>query len=118
MAILAYGGLAEFAVAPTVETFPIPGGMSFTAAGAFPVAYVSSHVAIRWQGRLEAGETMLVLGAAGGVGLTAVEIGKAMGARVIAAASTPEKLAVAVEHGADDTINYAVESLTERVHGR
>ncbi|HXO03191.1 MAG TPA: alcohol dehydrogenase catalytic domain-containing protein, partial [Stellaceae bacterium] len=98
MAILAYGGLAEFAVAPAAETFVIPEGMGWVEAGAFPVAYISSHVAIRWQGRLEAGETMLVLGAAGGVGLTAVEIGKATGARVIAAASTPEKLAVAIEH--------------------
>jgi NADPH2:quinone reductase len=89
--------------------------MSWVEAGAFPVAYISSHVAIRWQGRLEPGETMLVLGAAGGVGLTAVEIGKAMGARVIAAASTAEKLAVAVDHGADATINYATEKLTERV---
>jgi NADPH2:quinone reductase len=89
--------------------------MPFDEAGAFPVAYVSSHVAIRWQGRLEAGETLLVLGAAGGVGLTAVEIGKAMGARVIAAASTVEKLAVARERGADATINYATEKLTERV---
>jgi NADPH2:quinone reductase len=115
MAILANGGLAEFAVAPAVETFGVPDGMSFTEAGAFPVAYVSSHVAIRWQGRLEAGETMLVLGAAGGVGLTAVEIGKAMGARVIAAASTPEKLAVAVEHGADAMIDYSGENLTDRV---
>jgi NADPH2:quinone reductase len=115
MAILAYGGLAEYAVAPAAETFVIPEGMGFVEAGAFPVAYISSHVAIRWQGRLEAGETMLVLGAAGGVGLTAVEIGKAMGARVIAAASTQEKLAVAVEHGADATINYATDKLTERV---
>jgi NADPH2:quinone reductase len=115
MAILAYGGLADFAVAPAAETFAIPDGMGWVEAGAFPVAYVSSHVAIRWQGRLEPGETMLVLGAAGGVGLTAVEIGKAMGARVIAAASTSEKLAVAVEHGADATINYATEKLTERV---
>ena len=73
--------------------------MSFEEAGAFPVAYISSHVALRWQGRLEPGETLLVLGAAGGVGLTAVEIGKAMGARVIAAASTAEKLAVARERG-------------------
>src|SRR6266446_1832473 len=97
------------------ETFPIPAGMSFEEAGAFPVAYISSHVAIRWQGRLEAGETLLVLGAAGGVGLTAVEIGKAMGARVIAGASTAEKLAVAREHGADAIINYATEKLTERV---
>jgi NADPH:quinone reductase len=115
MAILAYGGLAQYAVAPAAETFAIPEGMGWVEAGAFPVAYISSHVAIRWQGRQEAGETMLVLGAAGGVGLTAVEIGKAMGARVIAAASTAEKLAVAVEHGADATINYATEKLTERV---
>src|SRR5213594_2795976 len=115
MAILAYGGLAEMAVAPASETFAIPSQMSFEEAGAFPVAYISSHVAIRWQGRLEPGETLLVLGAAGGVGLTAVEIGKAMGARVIAAASTPEKLERAREHGAEALVNYATESLTERV---
>lgn len=115
MAILAYGGLAEYAVAPAAETWVLPAGMSFVEAGAFPIAYISSHVAIRWQGRLEAGETMLVLGAAGGVGLTAVEIGKAMGARVIAAASTPEKLAVTKAHGADETIDYSKEPLTERV---
>jgi NADPH2:quinone reductase len=115
MAILPYGGLAEFAVAPMAETWVIPDGMSFAEAGAFPISYISSHVALRWQGRLEAGETVLVLGAAGGVGLTAVEIGKAMGARVIAAASSPEKLAVAAEHGADATIDYAKEPLTERV---
>jgi NADPH2:quinone reductase len=115
MAILPFGGLAEYAVAPAAETWVIPAGMSFAEAGAFPIAYISSHVAIRWQGRLEAGETLLVLGAAGGVGLTAVEIGKAMGARVIAAASTPEKLAVATAHGADATIDYAKEPFTERV---
>ncbi len=115
MAILAHGGLAELAVAPEAETFAIPDGMSFEEAGAFPVAYISSHVALRWQARLEPGETLLVLGAAGGVGLTAVEIGKAMGARVIAAASTAEKLAVAQERGADDVVNYAAEKLTDRV---
>jgi NADPH2:quinone reductase len=115
MAILAYGGLAEMAVAPASETFAIPSRMSFEEAGAFPVAYISSHVAMRWQGRLEPGETVLVLGAAGGVGLTAVEIGKAMGARVIAAASTAEKLAVARGRGADDLVNYSTEKLTERV---
>jgi len=115
MAILAYGGLAEMAVAPAAETFAIPSGMSFEEAGAFPVTYISSHVAIRWQGRLEPGETLLVLGAAGGVGLTAVEIGKAMGARVIAAASTAEKLAVARERGADEAVNYATDKLTDRV---
>ncbi len=115
MAIVPYGGLAEFAVAPAAESYLIPEGMSFAEAGAFPVAYISSHVAIRWQGRLEAGETLLVLGAAGGVGLTAVEIGKAMGARVIAAASTAQKRAVAEAHGADATIDYTTEKLTERV---
>jgi len=115
MAILAYGGLAEFAVAPAAETYVIPDGMSFPEADAFAITYISSHVAIRWQGRLEAGETLLVLGSAGGVGLAAVEIGKAMGARVIAAASTPEKLAVAVGHGADASIDYSREQLTERV---
>ena len=115
MAILAHGGLAELAVAPEAETFAIPDRMSFEEAGAFPIAYISSHVALRWQARLEPGETLLVLGAAGGVGLTAVEIGKAMGARVIAAASTAEKLAVAGERGADELVNYATEKLTDRV---
>jgi len=115
MAILAHGGLAELAAAPEAETFAIPDRMSFEEAGAFPIAYISSHVALRWQARLEPGETLLVLGAAGGVGLTAVEIGKAMGARVIAAASTAEKLAVARERGADDVVNYAEEKLTDRV---
>jgi NADPH2:quinone reductase len=115
MAIVPYGGLAEQAVAPEAETFAIPPAMSFEHAGAFPIAYISSHVALRWQGRLEPGETLLVLGAAGGVGLTAVEIGKAMGARVIAGASTRDKLAVARARGADETVNYATENLTERV---
>jgi len=115
MAILAYGGYAERAIADEVETFPVPADMPFDEAGAFPIAYISSHVAIRWQGRLEAGETMLVLGAAGGVGLTAVEIGKAMGARVIAAASSDDKLAVAKAHGADMLVNYGNDTLTERV---
>src|SRR5688500_10142053 len=115
MAILAYGGFAEQAGADEPEAFAIPDAMPVGEAGAVPIAYLRSDVAIRWQGRLEAGETLLVLGAAGGVGLTAVEIGKAMGARVIAAASTAEKLDVARAHGADDGINYAEEKLTERV---
>src|SRR5215470_2935950 len=115
MATLAYGGLAEQAVAKESETFAIPDGMSFDEAGAFPIAYISSDVAIRWQGRLEAGETLLVLGAAGGVGLTAVEIGKAMGARIIAAASGVEKLDVARSRGADGLIDYRTESIRDRV---
>lgn len=115
MALLDHGGFAEQALADEEQTFALPDGMDFVTASAFPVAYLSSHVAIRWLGRLEPDETLLVLGAAGGVGLTAVEIGKAMGARVIACASSAEKLAIAREHGADETVNYSEEPLTERV---
>lgn len=115
MSLLHYGGLAEQAVAEESDTWLIPKDMSFTDAGAFPIAYLSSDVALRWQGRLEPGETLLVLGSAGGVGLTAVEIGKAMGARVIAGASTSQKLAVAKEHGADELINYSTDDLTSSV---
>ena len=115
MALLAYGGYAERAVTAEADAFAIPDGMGFEEAGAFPVSYLSSDVAIRWQARLSAGETMLVLGAGGGVGLTAVEIGKAMGARVIAGASTSEKLAAARSRGADEGIDYAAEDLKDRV---
>ncbi len=115
MAVLAHGGLADRVLAKEAECFPIPEEMGFVEAGAFPVSYLSSHVAIRWQGRLEAGESMLVLGAAGGVGIPAVEISKAMGARVLAGASTPEKLAVARAHGADELIDYARDNLKDRV---
>jgi NADPH:quinone reductase len=115
MAILAYGGLAELAIAAEADTFPMPPGMSFDVGAAFTISYISAHVAIRWLGRLEADETMLVLGAGGGVGLAAVEVGKAMGARVIAAASTEDKLAAARERGADASVNYATEKLTDRV---
>lgn len=115
MALLVCGGFAEQAVAAESDTFAIPAAMSFDDAAAFPVAYLSSDVALRWEGRLAAGETLLVLGAAGGVGLTAVEIGKAMGARVIAAASTAEKLAAAKSRGADELIDYSKEDLTAAV---
>jgi NADPH2:quinone reductase len=115
MAIVSHGGMAEECLAEASDCFTIPDDMPAEDAGAFPGAYLSSHVAIRWQGRLEAGETLLVLGAAGGVGLAAVEIGKAMGARVLAAASTVEKLVTAGDRGADGLINYAEESLRERV---
>lgn len=115
MAFLTCGGIAEQACAAESDTWAIPPSMPFTDAAAFLVAYVSSDVAIRYQGRLEPGETLLVLGAAGGVGLTAVEIGKAMGARVIACASSAEKLDVARSRGADHLINYTTEDLKARV---
>src|ERR1700736_1429003 len=78
---------------------------------AFPVAYGTSHFALTHRGHLQAGETLFVLGAAGGVGLTAVEIGKAMGARIIAAAGGVEKLEVARSRGADELIDYKAESI-------
>jgi len=115
MALLHHGGMAERAVAAESDVWVVPPGMSAADAAAFPVAYFSSDVALRWQGRLAAGETLLVLGAAGGVGLTAVEIGRAMGARVIAGASTAAKRAVAAAHGADATLDYTAGDLTAQV---
>jgi NADPH2:quinone reductase len=89
----------------------MPPGMDFDTAAAITLTYGTSHHAVVDRAALKAGETMLVLGAAGGVGLAAIEIGKALGARVIAAASSDEKLAVCRAHGADATINYSTEEL-------
>jgi NADPH2:quinone reductase len=89
--------------------------MSFTEGAAFLLTYGTTDHALRDRGELKAGETLLVLGAAGGVGLAAIEIGKALGARVIACASSEDKLAVCRSHGADATINYAAEDLRERI---
>jgi NADPH2:quinone reductase len=108
-------GLAEEAIVPALAAVPIPPSMDYVTAAAFPVAYGTSHWGLVERAALQSGETLLVLGAAGGVGLTAVEIGKALGARVIAAAGSPEKLEIAREHGADDLIDYARESLRDRV---
>ncbi|AFT85845.1 NADPH:quinone oxidoreductase family protein [Paraburkholderia phenoliruptrix] len=109
------GGFAQQALASESACVPLADGIDFELAAAFTLAYGTSHHAVVDRGALQAGETMLVLGAAGGVGLAAVEIGKALGARVIAAASSDEKLAVCVEHGADATINYSTEDLRERI---
>jgi NADPH:quinone reductase len=94
---------------------PIPDAMDFVTAASFPVVYGTSHFALKDRGQLLAGETLLVLGAAGGVGLTAVEIGKQLGATVIAAAGGSEKLAVCKAHGADHLIDYSIESIRDRV---
>jgi NADPH2:quinone reductase len=95
--------------------FPIPDSMDYPPAAAFPIAYGTSHLALEHRAKLQPGETLLVLGASGGVGLTAVEIGRLMGATVIAAASSPEKLDVAKRAGADHLINYSDENLRDRV---
>ena len=116
LAVLRFGGgYAEEIVVDAAAVAPIPDAMDFATAAAFPVAYGTSHFALTHRGHLQPGETLLVLGAAGGVGLTAVEIGKAMGARVIAAAGGAEKLAVASSRGADELIDYTTESIRDRV---
>uniref|UniRef100_E1T6U0 Alcohol dehydrogenase zinc-binding domain protein n=1 Tax=Burkholderia sp. (strain CCGE1003) TaxID=640512 RepID=E1T6U0_BURSG len=109
------GGFAQQALASESACVPLADGVDLELAAAFTLAYGTAHHAVVDRGALQPGETMLVLGAAGGVGLAAVEIGKALGARVIAAASSDEKLAVCVEHGADATINYSSEDLRERI---
>ena len=98
--------MAEKAIAPAGNCWKIPDAMPFDQAAALLMTYGTSQHALKDRAQLRAGETLLVLGAAGGVGLAAVELGKAMGARVIAAASSPEKLALAREHGADEGVQY------------
>jgi NADPH:quinone reductase len=115
MAITGYGAFAEEVKTEARRMLAIPHGMDFATAAAFGLTYATSEHALVDRGALKAGETLLVLGAAGGVGLAAIEIGKILGARVIACASTDEKLAVCRAHGADDTINYAAEDLRERI---
>ncbi len=105
MAFVNHGGLAEQAIAPANRMVQIPDTIPFTVAAAFPIAYGTSHLALDHKARLQPGETLLVLGAAGGVGLTAVEIGKRMGARVIASARGADKLAIARAAGADEVID-------------
>jgi NADPH:quinone reductase len=115
MAFTTYGAFAEEVKTEASRLWPLPSSMSFTEGAAFLLTYGTSDHALRDRGALKAGETLLVLGASGGVGLAAVEIGKALGARVIACASSDDKLAVCRSHGADATINYATEDFRERV---
>jgi NADPH2:quinone reductase len=115
IAFIGQGAFAQQVLAPQQAVMPMPPGMDFDIAAAITLTYGTSHHAVVDRAQLKAGETMLVLGAAGGVGLAAIEIGKALGARVIAAASSAEKLAVCTAHGADAVINYSTEDLREAV---
>src|SRR6478752_2313521 len=115
IAFTTYGAFAEEVKTDATRLLPLPQGMDFVTGAAFLLTYGTSDHALRDRGALKAGETLLVLGAAGGVGLAAIEIGKILGARVIACASTDDKLAVCRAHGADETINYATEDLRERI---
>lgn len=110
-----WGGFAEELVVEADRTIPMPEAMDFVPASAFVLTYGTSYHALKDRGQLQAGETLLVLGASGGVGISAIQIGKMMGARVIAAASTDQKLQVCKDNGADEVINYAEEDLRARV---
>ena len=109
------GGFAELARCPAAQAIPCPAGVDSAVAAALPVAYGTAHVALEHRAGLQAGESLLVHGASGGVGLAAVEVGKAMGAVTIATASSADKLALAREHGADHCIDYAQGPFRERV---
>jgi NADPH2:quinone reductase len=115
MGMLGWGGFAEQVAAPASALVPVPDEMDLVTASGFTLAYATSYHALVDRGRLQEGETLLVLGAAGGVGLAAVQLGAALGARVIAAASTDAKLALCREHGAAETVNYATEDLRGRL---
>ena len=109
------GGFATHTIAPSALCMPLPAGFPFVDAAAFIMIYATSHHALADRAQLKPGETVLVLGAAGGVGTSAIQIAKALGARVIAAASTDEKCALCKSIGADDTINYSTQDLRERI---
>lgn len=115
LALTGWGGLAESVNVSAKRVFPMPPGMGFLAAATTLYTYGTSYHALKDRAQLKSGETLLVLGAAGGVGLAAVELGKVMGATVIAAASSDEKLAVCREKGADFTINYTTEDLRAKL---
>jgi NADPH2:quinone reductase len=112
---LGLGGFAEEAVVDEARIMPLPHGMTFETGAATFLTYCTSLRALKDCGRLEPGESVLVLGAAGGVGIAAIEIAKAMGARVLAAASSDAKLAACTEAGADATVDYTTHSLREAV---
>ena len=115
IAIPEAGAFAESVIVPASHVYPAPHGLDAAEAAGFPIAYGTSYLALVEQARLQAGETLLVRGAAGGVGLTAVEIGKAIGATVIATAGGADKCAIARAHGADHVIDYKAEDIRERV---
>jgi NADPH2:quinone reductase len=117
-AVAAFGGTGGFATHAVVDAalvMPLPPGFAFDDAAAFILTYATTHHALVDRGQLKAGETLLVLGAAGGVGTAAIQIGKVLGARVIAASSSDEKGALCRSIGADETINYATGNIRDRL---
>ncbi|TVQ36840.1 MAG: NADPH:quinone oxidoreductase family protein [Geminicoccaceae bacterium] len=115
LAVVDHGAFAEVARVRAADAIPLPEAMPAEVAAGFPIAYGTAHGGLEWRARLQPGETLLVNGAAGGVGLTAVEVGRAMGARVIATARGAERLALARAHGAEVTIDTGQADLREAV---
>ena len=115
IALSGHGGCAGLCVADAVRTMPLPKGIDFDTAAAFALTYGTALHALKEVAAIQPGETLAVLGAAGGTGIAAIECGKAMGAKVIACASSAEKLALARGHGADEAIDYATEDLRARL---
>jgi NADPH2:quinone reductase len=115
IAMLRFGGFAEEAIVPADRFWRIAQDVDFVTAAAFPLAYGTSYHALKDRGQLKSGETLLVLGAAGGVGLAAVQLGKLMGATVIACASSAEKLALCRSHGADHLVDYQKQDVRDAV---
>ncbi|MBA6413123.1 NADPH:quinone oxidoreductase family protein [Parahaliea sp. F7430] len=115
IAMVGWGAFAEQVAANEMTVFPMPEGLSFEQAAGVGITYFTSYHALVQRAKIAAGETLLVMGAAGGVGVTAIELGKLLGARVIAAASSDEKLQLCQQLGADELINYSTESLRDRL---
>lgn len=115
MAMLPHGGYAEEVITSAAHVLTIPEGMDFSVAAAFPLAYGTAHLALVHRAQLEAGDVLLVHGAAGNVGRAAVEVGKRLGATVIGTGGSGESLRIASEHGAHYTINYEQEDIRDRV---
>jgi NADPH:quinone reductase len=115
VALVDWGAYAAGLIARESDVFPIPEAMDFIAAASLPITYGTAHGSLTWRAKLQAGEVLLVHGAAGGVGLAAVEVGKALGATVIATARGASRLAIPTEHGADHAIDTIDEDIRERV---
>ncbi|HZP94076.1 MAG TPA: NADPH:quinone oxidoreductase family protein [Burkholderiales bacterium] len=115
IAFTTWGGFAEEIAVDAARTVPMPKRMDFVPASGFVLTYGTSYHALKDRARLQPGETLLVLGASGGVGIAAIQLGKVMGAKVIAAASSDQKLQVCKQNGADDLVNYGAEDLRARV---
>lgn len=115
MGMLPHGGYAEQVMLPADQAFRVPDGLDLTAAAGFPVAYGTAYASLAWRARLRPGETLLVFGSAGGVGLAAVEVGRVLGATVIAVASGDDRLAVAADHGAAHLIDHRTADVAARV---